>query len=971
MYTEKIIDFIDKLGLDKKNFYTTKTLHNSNITKDIEDKITKLNIDAVYLFDSNPTLLFKFSDNYDEQNIYESLLKSWNFDKAPILFYVTNTDILIYNTFIFPTKDNLQKNILGTTEHLEQYHLNKITNETFWESKKHIFQNKNRINQRLLKNIIDAKKILKSQGLEEQYIHNIIGRSLFLRYIIDRNILSIENFDLKLNSIEDIFLSKTNLFKSFETIKKYFNGDLFPIDKDESKTINKKHLETLHMLFSGGEISSGQQSLFSYYDFSIIPIELVSNIYERFLHDGDNDTQSHYTPSATVDLVLEQLFGTSKIKKNNIKIFDPSCGSGIFLVTFLKKYFTKDLDKLNHISIFKFIENSLFGIDIDADAVNITIFSIYITVLEFFDNNFISRNNFKFPHLLNKNFFVGDFFNLEATYNSKIKDIDFIVGNPPWGTIKQSLGLYTTYCNDRSLILQDKQIAQAFMYRVGDFMNTTTTTALVLPSKIFYNNKKDFRHTFLKMFSVNAVIEMSLERKKTFNKAIHPSAIVFYENKSSEQNIFNHLTLHPSIFYDLFKMFIFSEENIKTVNQEEIYEEDWMWKPLLYGSQLDIDFIKRIKANFSTLNEYILHHDTNIGAGCIYLNSSKGTELPNEIYKNYKLLLTDKKNNTFYKNKINLHNNKTINKTVKQNKFYDKGSLNSYKAPHLLIKRGVSRNGLTVGIQNENCIFRNSVFGIHHENINILNFLAALYNSDFYTYISFMLSSSWGVERPEVLMAEHRQLPIPLNTSNQLILKLSNEYIKLQELTEITSELENLFAVNEEEIDLQISKINQIVNKEVFNLSSLEVDLVNYGVVTYPQISENIINNNKVSNSTTERYINKFVHEISILKPNMKNTYTPNISINEEFIFMYFKDSDEEVKKTIWLEKFNSNTKNLLDATFNLSLENITNDIAFKRKIFGIDGNNFYFIKPNKENVFHTLNARLDAQSYIKFRIMK
>ncbi|MFA5428399.1 MAG: hypothetical protein WC279_09375 [Sulfurimonas sp.] len=968
---KKIIHFIDRLGLDKKNFYTTKTLHNSNLTKDIEDKILKLNIDAVYLFDDNPTLLFKFSDNYNQQNIYESLLKSWNFDKAPILFYVTNTDILIYNTFVFPTKDNLQKNILGTSEHLEQYHLNKITNETFWESRKSIFQNKNRINQRLLKNIIDAKKVLKNQGLEEKYIHNIIGRSLFLRYIIDRNILSIESFGLKLNSIEDIFLNKSNLFKSFEIIKRYFNGDLFPVDEDEFKTVNKKHLETLHILFSGGEISSGQQSLFSYYDFSIIPIELVSNIYERFLHDGENSTQSHYTPSATVDLVLEQIFGTSKIKKNNIKIFDPSCGSGIFLVTFLKKYFTKDLDKLNHISIFKFIENSLFGIDVDADAINITIFSIYITVLEFFDNSFISKNNFKFPHLLNRNFFVGDFFNLEAEYNSKIIDIDFIVGNPPWGTIKQSLDLYTSYCNDRSLILQDKQIAQAFMYRVGDFMNINTTTALVLPSKIFYNNKESFRHTFLNIFDIKAVIEMSLERKKTFNKAIHPSAIVFYENKSSKQNIFNHLTLHPSIFYDLFKMFIFSEENIKTVNQEEIYKEDWMWKPLLYGSQLDIDFIKRIKSNFSTLDEYILKHQTNIGAGCIYLDSNKGTELPDEIYKNYKLLLTDEKNNTFYKNKIVLHNSKTINKTVKHNKFYDKGNLNSYKGPHLLIKRGVSSSGLTVGVQQENCIFRNSVFGIYHNNIDILNFLAALYNSDFYTYFSFMLSSSWGVERPEVLMAEHRQLPIPLNASNQLILKLSSEYIKLQKLTEETSELKNLFAINEEGISLQISKMNKIINKEVFKLSNLEIDLVNYGTTTYPQISENIINNNKASNNSIEQYINKFIHEISILKPNMKNTYIPNISINEEFIFMYFKDSGEEVKKIVWLEKFNANTKNLLDATFNLSLESITNDIAFRRKIFGIDGNSFYFIKSNKENIFHTLNARLDAQAYIKFRITK
>jgi methylase of polypeptide subunit release factors len=42
--------------------------------------------------------------------------------------------------------------------------------------------------------------------------------------------------------------------------------------------------------------------------------------------------------------------------------------------------------------------------------------------------------NFRFPTLKNKNLFILDFFDLENKFNSEIKDrnIDFILGNPPW-----------------------------------------------------------------------------------------------------------------------------------------------------------------------------------------------------------------------------------------------------------------------------------------------------------------------------------------------------------------------------------------------------------------------------------------------------------------------------------------------------------------------------------------------------------
>jgi hypothetical protein len=827
------------------------------------------------------------------------------------------------------------------------------------------FNNKNRINKQLLKNIVDAKKLLVKQTLSEIYIHNIIGRSLFLRYVIDREIIPLNT--LHIINAEDIFLNKNTLYQAFEIIKKYFNGDLFPVTEDEYNAISNEHLSTLYSLFRGGNISTGQQSLFSFYDFSIIPIELISNIYEKFLHDGNNLKQAHYTPLATVDLVYEQLLGTSLSNKKTLKVLDPSCGSGIFLVAFLKKYFEKHSNKPTQKQIFKFIQKSLFGIDIDVDAIKITIFSIYVTVLEFFEKSFIQKNNFRFPDLLNKNFFVADFFDTNADYNHILGNFDFIVGNPPWGTIKDSLPLYEAYCNNNFHALSDKQIAQAFMYRVSDFMKPHTIVALVLPSKIFYNiGASSFRERFLSVFDIKAIIEMSLERKKTFNGAIHPSAIVFYSKHKDKDNIFTHLTLHPSIFYDLFKMFIFSEENIKSVKQSEIIENHWMWKALLYGSQFDIEFIKKIKRKNSTLKEFLSSYATDFGAGCIPTNQ-KGRDLSEAIYENYKFLLTDDKENTFFSNNIELINCKHINAYC-ENNFHDKGNIKSYTAPHLLIKRGISSSGFTVGVTEEDCIFKNSVFGIHHESKHLLNFIAAIYNSNMYQYYAFMTSSSWGVERPEVLMAEHRQLPIPKNISINIIEELSILYERLTEAEMMNHGLTGLFIENQHIINSCIDEINLIVNQKIFELKAFDVELIDYALKNFPQISEDKFNRDQVNQEILNQYISKFTQNIQVIFKSYKNKFIHQVYTNNKFVVVYFTDASN-ISTTDNI--LNDNIKTTIQATFDLSIESITNDIAFKRNIFGINQNSFYIIKPNQKSIFHPLNARLDAKAFINHWIMK
>lgn len=68
------------------------------------------------------------------------------------------------------------------------------------------------------------------------------------------------------------------------------------------------------------------------YDFSCIPIELISGIYDTFLSDETRLEYGTYnTPLALVDFMIEETLPLAKTNPE-MRILDPACGSGVFLV---------------------------------------------------------------------------------------------------------------------------------------------------------------------------------------------------------------------------------------------------------------------------------------------------------------------------------------------------------------------------------------------------------------------------------------------------------------------------------------------------------------------------------------------------------------------------------------------------------------------------------------------------------------
>jgi hypothetical protein len=269
-----------------------------------------------------------------------------------------------------------------------------------------------------------------------------IDRMVFLRICEDRGIERYGELQSLLNG-EDIYQRLLILFRKADD---RYNSGLFHFNHEKDRpdapdeltpklSIDDKILK---------EIIRRQYYPESPYEFSVLPAEILGQVYEQFLGKVITLTTGHrakvedkpevkkaggvfYTPSYIVDYIVQNTVGKlieDKTPKEveKIKILDPACGSGSFLLgayQFLLDWHLKwYLDhspkkwakgknppicsvagascsentkteagsfgyfKLTRGCRKKILLNNLFGVDIDSQAVEVTKLSLLLKVLE-------------------------------------------------------------------------------------------------------------------------------------------------------------------------------------------------------------------------------------------------------------------------------------------------------------------------------------------------------------------------------------------------------------------------------------------------------------------------------------------------------------------------------------------------------------------------------------------------------------
>lgn len=254
---------------------------------------------------------------------------------------------------------------------------------------------------------------LTGKGLNPDLIHRLILRSLFLLFLEDRGAMD-ENFYRKITSRNvrgyfDILDNIQETYSLFRELERHFNGNVFTVEKDEESRIREEHLAILKRYFQNGFEENSLFPDFRLFRFEIIPIELISGIYEYLLKHMDvhqnRATGTYYTPPTLVELVLDNKLSADSVDYG-MRILDPACGSGIFLVEsfrrLVRRYEKAHGGKPQNFETLKtLLVDHIFGIEINFQSIKVAAFSLYLALLENLEpKTFWQEDSCRFPYLI-------------------------------------------------------------------------------------------------------------------------------------------------------------------------------------------------------------------------------------------------------------------------------------------------------------------------------------------------------------------------------------------------------------------------------------------------------------------------------------------------------------------------------------------------------------------------------------------
>ena len=755
----------------------------------------KLGIDAVYfLRDANgiakiPLIYFSAIQKYDATKVAELHRLSWNLGEAPLLFVVTTDEVLIYNNYeapqaleagnLDPTAGiietlSLTDGLASQRLALQKYHRSLLESGEYWRQSMTRFDAQSRVDATLMSNLRIMRRTLinqiskrcdKSKETITSVVHSLLSRSIFIKYLEERKDSNGEtvfpqgfysDFLESAKQYTDVLNSKEATYRLFRTLKEKFNGDTLQVSEVEIEIITQNDLDELRTFILGdSELESKQLALWPFYSFDIIPIQLISSIYELFFHlsDEDDEKGTYYTPLHLVNLVMDEVYPWEGEYKDT-SFFDPSCGSGIFLVEAYRRLVCRwmsqnDVHAINCDQLNLLLKNSIFGVDINEEAIRVASFSLSLAMCDFLDPRSI-WDKLSFPRLLDNNLISSDFFDEDKSFNNRRYDI--IVGNPPWQS--NITGKTKEYLKKANRVIGDKQIAQAFSIKCSELCKQNGIICLLMPSKGLLFNRSDKSRTYrANLFSDNnvlAIINLSVYRKFLFDHASGPAAAIIYTPKKEEINQpIVYCTPKPIYTIEDIRKFSIDPTDICKIPRD-IIDDDRIWKIAMWGAPRDLELIAKMQSTFAPMVSFIEENHMATAEG--FKRGNRKTQ----CHDFEGLPLVDAK--TFKPYYVSSSELKTVD-------FDDfecivKNAREIFAAPHLIIKQSHKNGTFLSEVLDYDAVFNHSLLGVHG-NINELKYLSVIIGSRVFSYYHILTNRKWLVERDELEAGDIWQTPIP------------------------------------------------------------------------------------------------------------------------------------------------------------------------------------------------------------------
>lgn len=821
--------------------------------------------DSIFFVDRDPVVVFAKSVGTTPDALRMLYERIWCMARPQLLFLATPGELSAFDLTKPPPKPHeaiadqdrliaVANSVADVQSKLGDYHRECIeTGVAFGEDR--FRDSLNRSDRALIRDLKTVRQQLtavttRSKSPELPHLHSLIGRAIFIRYLEDREILlpayfekvaarsrhwtqileqppSTPALDPRFADLRflRVLLDKEFTYAIFEALAQDFNGDIFPIDDDERDCIQQEHLDRLRGFLIGS--TSEQEPLFFFaYRFDVIPIELISTIYEEFYNErtGSGGNQgSHYTPPTLVEYVLEQTL-TPEVLERKPRVIDPACGSGIFLVESFRRMVRhlcaqQDGRRVSPPQLRKLLRDQIAGIDINEEAVRVAAFSLYLAYLHYQEPREINDER-RLPFLKwvpseerqqrelsmpGARFFdvllhANSFEVVDCKHSAQVTRrfgeacASVVVGNPPWGNPRRNdldgqkaMQAVKAWCGPKKgRPLGDNELSQAFIHLTGAILQDGGRAGLLVSSGVLFKhhkNSREFRRVWLQSVQLEHIVNFAHVRHIFFSgtqrdsNGISPFISVVFEKTASvpPDSRFQYWSAKRTAVVENIRSVVLNRGDMHWLSQRDCLEYEKLWKIYWWGGHRDEALIRSIE-RFPALRDLPKHH-----AG-VRFSSGQGFKEANKAHlAGWLEKYLELKSRDFRSyGPISTSHLVSVPAYVER-----RGVEDVYSGRRLLVARGIRADGhIRSRFETDSYCFRNSIHGICFSGLEPWqeSVVTAVFWSSLARYYYFVTSGSWGLWHDEIHLENVEEMPIRFPTDEGLRDRIVRVVKELQNL---------------------------------------------------------------------------------------------------------------------------------------------------------------------------------------------
>ena len=691
----------------------------------------------------------------------------WNEGVAPMLWVVSPDKVDVYNGFARPDpKGDAEAHWIGTFKQsrsqLRKLDLaaGRLAMETdrFWQHRMaRKINRRTSVDRLLLRNIASLENDLSNGGMARLDAQGLIGRSIFAQYLVDREIVT-KDFLAKQAGrprLSAILRSEAMAERLFDWLREVFNGDMFT---GSGTVAGAAHLNRVANFLDAVDPDTGQPTLFPF-QFDIIPVELISSIYEQFVRSETATSPSaghkdvHYTRLSLVSMVLDQAMNECT---GDETVLDLTCGSGVFLVEALRRLVHKRAgdQKPTRDLIRETLYSQVWGSDISEAAIQVAAFSLYLTALEL-DPDPDPPDALTFKPLIGRTLVKDNVWDEESRLG-KLTDgrkFDVIVGNPPWSYP----GKEFSERRRRTGAGGSRGTSLDFVVRAMRYASDSTRFGLVLGAPHFFGQTSPTRQTLrdiMKKLAPVTLVNLSNLTGWLFPNANMPGMVLLARHRRDEPPVVTTVQLPWSPCGEKSHTFNIATADITTLPMWDWERDPRFLKGAFLGTHRDLTLLDNLWRSSHELKDQLgeigteFHTGLTIGDRSMDAGAMRG--LPwldsNVAMAPFSLPL----------DLVPFDHDKAERPRDRE----------MFRAPVLIVRELLLKQHAPrplVAVADRDVVYSNAYYGavFLRENGDLPHLLAGILSSSLGAWFLLMTGSSLGLWKRRIMSTDVEQMPVP------------------------------------------------------------------------------------------------------------------------------------------------------------------------------------------------------------------